>query len=331
MPLLAADQGAATLPNDSSRLSRPAVSTWCRCVPLRGRTKAAVAERRAIASLLRATGELIRGFGTRGSAGTGSLLLPIRHQCIRGENIMRRLATAIFILLGLVILSCEWIGTTPALAYDADTLTIDDKRYRLDGIDAPEIDQICLDSRGQPYPCGRWALEAIDALAAGRPTVCQDLGADPAHPKRRIGQCHIGKTYLNRWLVQQGWAINFEPYAKGRFQFDEAQARASQLGLWQGCFVRPRDFRRWNKHRAELLGPRCPPDAREKLFPAHAQMPEGCEVKAKYALRALPYQGIYHLPGCGSYLRTKKPDRWFCSEQEALEAGFRSSFTCWLR
>jgi endonuclease YncB( thermonuclease family) len=244
---------------------------------------------------------------------------------------MRRLATAIFIVLVFVIFECDLSGTAAALADDADTLTIGDKRFRLDGIDAPEIDQTCLDGRGQLYPCGRWALEAIDAFSAGRPAACQDIGADPAHPKRRIGQCYIEKTYLNRWLVQQGWALNFEPYAKGRFQRDEAQARTAQLGLWQGCFVRPRDFRRWNKHRAELLGPHCPEGARGKLFPADAGMPEGCEIKAKYALRALPYQGIYHLPGCGSYLRTKHPDRWFCSEQEAIEAGFRSSWMCWLR
>jgi hypothetical protein len=59
-------------------------------------------------------------------------------------------------------------------------------------------------------------------------------------------------------------------------------------------------------------------------------MPPGCEIKGKFALRALltGHRGIYHLPGCSSYRRTKRPDRWFCSEQDAIAAAFRLSFTC---
>jgi hypothetical protein len=35
-----------------------------------------------------------------------------------------------------------------AHAGDADTITFDNKTFRLDGIDAPEIDQTCLDVEG---------------------------------------------------------------------------------------------------------------------------------------------------------------------------------------
>ena len=96
------------------------------------------------------------------------------------------------------------------------------------------------------------------------------------------------------------------------------------------AFVAPHDFRQWNKYTARLLGPRCPADARLKLFPDHAPMPPGCEIKGKYALRAVltGHRGIYHLPGCNSYWRTKNPERWFCSEEDAIAAGFRLSFTC---
>jgi hypothetical protein len=57
-------------------------------------------------------------------------------------------------------------------------------------------------------------------------------------------------------------------------------------------------------------------------------MPPGCSIKGKLAYRAWPYVGIYHTEGCGSYQRTKHPQRWFCSEEEAQEARFRKSFTC---
>jgi methylphosphotriester-DNA--protein-cysteine methyltransferase len=57
-------------------------------------------------------------------------------------------------------------------------------------------------------------------------------------------------------------------------------------------------------------------------------MPPGCPIKAKLALRAVGYEGIYHLPSCGSYGRLKRVNRWFCSEEDALAEGFRKPLTC---
>ena len=54
--------------------------------------------------------------------------------------------------------------------------------------------------------------------------------------------------------AQQGWALDFEPDAKGRFETDEDDARAGHFGIWKGCFAGPQDFRRWNKRSAKLLG-----------------------------------------------------------------------------
>ena len=231
----------------------------------------------------------------------------------------------------LAILTCMLLVCV-AHAQDADTIKFDGKTFRLDGIDAPEIDQSCLDSDGALYPCGQVAAQELSKLIGEQPAHCEDRGEDTAYKKRRIGLCHAADgTEINRWLVQKGWAINFEPYAKGRFKTDEDDARAAQFGMWKGCFVAPRDFRRWNKSTAVMLGPNCPPDARTKLFPDDPQMPPGCEIKGKYSWRAQPYRGIYHVPGCGSYRRTTKHERWFCSEEDAWAANFRRSLTCWLR
>jgi len=38
--------------------------------------------------------------------------------------------------------------------------------------------------------------------------------------------------------------------------------------------------------------------------------------------------GIYHLRGCPSYAAMAKPDRWFCSEDDAEASGFRKAFNC---
>ena len=84
--------------------------------------------------------------------------------------------------------------------------------------------------------------------------------------------------------------------------------------------------------RGKLLGRACQAGHqnrnREKLFRVDSAMPLGCPIKAKLALRAVGYEGIYPLTSCGSYLRQKRVNRWFCSEEDAQAAGFRKSLTC---
>jgi endonuclease YncB( thermonuclease family) len=233
-----------------------------------------------------------------------------------------RWAAAMFVVVSFNI------AVIPARAQDAGTLKLDGKTLRLDGIDAPEFDQSCLNEDGQLYRCGLRAWDELTKFIAKRPVKCEDLGEDPTYPKRRIGQCSVDGVDLHHWLVQEGWELNFEPNAKGRFKTDEDDAKRGHFGLWKGCFVAPKDFRNWNKRTADLLGASCPPDAREKLFPDVAEMPAGCSIKAHYAYRAWPSNlGIYHLPDCGSYRRTKAK-RWFCSEEDAIAAGFRKAYTC---
>jgi endonuclease YncB( thermonuclease family) len=156
---------------------------------------------------------------------------------------------------------------TPAIADDADTLTVDGTVYRLEGVDAPELDQYCVD-KGGAYPCGLFAAEGLQELIDRRPVHCQDLGRDPEHPFRRIGHCTVGGVDINHWLVQQGWAINIDPL--GRYAGDEREARERPLSIWRGCFLAPHDFRHGRKLTATLLGRDCPPDARAKLLMDYA-------------------------------------------------------------
>jgi endonuclease YncB( thermonuclease family) len=226
-----------------------------------------------------------------------------------------------------LVFACLLSMASPAYADETDTLTVDGTKYRLDGIDAPESDQHCLDQVGKLNPCGQLAKSALTKFIAGRQVVCTDAGADSKYTDRRIGQCYVDGVDLSHWLVENGWAVNFEPYAKGRFKADEDAAKAGQLGMWNGCFVAPQDLRNWRKAAAAMLGANCPPDAREKLFPDEVDQPAGFEVKGHYAVRAFPYRGIYHLQGCGSYRRTKAK-RWFKTEADAISAGFRKAYTC---
>jgi hypothetical protein len=83
-----------------------------------------------------------------------------------------------------------------------------------------------------------------------------------------------------------------------------------------------------------LLGGSCRADKdreiRGVLFPDQPAMPSGCSIKAKFAMRArvTGNVGIYHLQACRSYPALTKPDRWFCSEDDAQAAGFRKAYNC---
>jgi len=239
-----------------------------------------------------------------------------------------------FILIVSVFAASQSFAQSP-VARDGGTIDLGDITYRLDGIDAPAIDQICIDDHADSWACGVDARDQLAQLIGGREVRCQDLGADPTYKKWHVGVCTVEgeATSLNQLLVGRGFALNFAPSGASRFGDDEAGAKDKRLGLWKGCFVAPSEFRAWQKD-APLLGGSCRADKereiRDVLFPYEPAMPSGCSVKGKYALRArvTGNVGIYHLQACRSYPALTRPDRWFCSEEDAKAAGFRKAYNC---
>jgi endonuclease YncB( thermonuclease family) len=241
-----------------------------------------------------------------------------------------------FVVAALALLL--WIGpgrATETIVTDANTLQLGSVKYRLDGISAPEFDQVCIDQHADPWTCGVEARDQLRARIGDSAVHCEAKGPDPAFRNRHLGVCSIEgeAASLNQWLVQQGLALNVEPAAKGRFKADETDARDKQKGLWKGCFVAPADFRQW-KINGALLGASCRSDKdaelRAFLFPAEPAMPPGCSIKGKLAARAIltGKVGIYQMQGCRSYASLTKPNRWFCSEEDAQAAGFRKAYNC---
>lgn len=237
-------------------------------------------------------------------------------------------------LLSIVLPASQgWAAT--ATIRDGGTLLLGNVTFRLDGIDTPVVDQLCIDEHADVWTCGIEAREQLTRLIGGKQVRCDDLGADPTYKKRRLGVCKVEgeTTSLSQLLVRKGFALNLEASASGRFQTDEARAREDRQGLWKGCFVAPREFRVGRKD-AVLFGASCRTDRereiREALFPEDLVMPASCNIKGKYAVRArvTGNLGIYHLQACRSYPGLTKPDRWFCSEEDAQAAGFRRAYNC---
>jgi endonuclease YncB( thermonuclease family) len=239
----------------------------------------------------------------------------------------------LIIILALLWASSGWALDT--IIKDGDTVQLAEVTYKLDGIDAPEFDQMCIDEHAEPWACGVEARDRLADLIGKRAVHCEDLGPDKTYNKWHIGICTVDgeTTSLNQLLVRQGFALNLEPDAKGRFKQDEANAKDKLSGLWRGCFVAPQDFRRREKS-AALLGSACRSDKdrelRAALFPDEPAMPPGCSITAWFARRArlTGNVGVYHLQACRSYGPVTKPDRWFCSEEDAQAAGFRKAYNC---
>jgi endonuclease YncB( thermonuclease family) len=246
-------------------------------------------------------------------------------------------ATATLSACALLILalSASQGFAASAIVRDGGTIQLADVTYRLDGIDAPELDQMCIDDHADAWACGVEARDRLSRLIGDREVRCEDLGLGTAYKKRHIGICTVeGETAsLNQLVVRRGFALNFEPYARERFKEDEAGAKDNRRGLWKGCFVAPAEFRRGRKDGA-LLGESCRADKdreiRAVLFPDDPTMPPGCSIKGRFAVRArvTGNVGVYHLQECRSYPALTKPDRWFCSEEDAEAAGFRRAYNC---
>src|SRR5450759_3682119 len=113
-----------------------------------------------------------------------------------------------------------WLVFSPAHAahlsgipriVDGDTLAIGSIKFRLEGIDAPETDQICLNANGDHWTCGIDARDQLVAHIAGREIDCTSHGTDGY--RRTLAICSLTGEDLNSWMVQQGWALAYVKYS----------------------------------------------------------------------------------------------------------------------
>lgn len=217
---------------------------------------------------------------------------------------MRLIAFLAASLIALPAFAGEILGR--ASVVDGDTLDIHGNRIRMQGIDAPESAQLC-ERDGKPYRCGQQAANHLDQLIAGRPVRCVEEDRD--RYGRVVAICFVGSKDLNREMVRAGWAVAYRQYSKA-YVPDEEVAKAGRKGIWAGSFQSPAEYRR----------------AKREGVPARASanVAGECRIKGNISSKG---ERIYHLPGSDAYGRTRidesKGERWFCTEGEALKAGWR--------
>ncbi|HWK33445.1 MAG TPA: thermonuclease family protein [Hyphomicrobium sp.] len=185
---------------------------------------------------------------------------------------------------------------------DGDTLDVAGERVRLEGIDAPEMTQTCGRNSSGAWKCGVAAAGRLAELVRGHTVTCENRGHDKYG--RMLGICFVKGRDINAEMVREGLAWAFVRYSQ-TYVHEEAQARAARAGIWQGEAAPAWEYR---EHR---------------WAGAEQGAPNGCAIKGNITAHG----HIYHMPWSAWYADVKiepeKGERWFCSEAQAISAGWR--------
>jgi endonuclease YncB( thermonuclease family) len=189
-------------------------------------------------------------------------------------------------------------------ALGPDTIRVGTTVVRLSGIEAPEREQRCVRPGNKRWRCGDAATATLQRLAGGRALKCTVGTADAAGVAS--GVCFDGETDINASYVKSGHAFAASGVFS-RYGSAESEAKAAKAGLWAGDAERPSEWRakQWDE--------------------AKRRAPDGCPIKGHVtgSTRA------YVLPWSSDYERVRvnaaRGGRWFCSEEEAVGAGWKPS------
>lgn len=191
-----------------------------------------------------------------------------------------------------------------AIATTGDTLRIGDTTVRLSGIEAPDRGHACSRSTGKRWDCGQAAAQALSRHVRGKTVQCDVSGRDAGGLP--LATCRIGADDIAAAMVSAG-NVFAESGLFAAYPGLEAKAREAKAGIWSGGdALRPADYRaqRWE-------------DARKAA-------PDGCPIKGQVTSG----NRVYVLPWSPSYERAKvrsgRGERWFCSEKEAIAAGWKA-------
>ncbi|HTK04571.1 MAG TPA: thermonuclease family protein [Candidatus Eisenbacteria bacterium] len=221
---------------------------------------------------------------------------------------------------------------------DGDTVDIDidgkTERIRIIGINTPET----VDPR-RPVECfGKEASARAKQLLDGKSV---RLEADPSQGERDKYDRLLRFVFLEdgtdfgKTMIKDGYAYEYtydSPYKyQSAYKAAQRDAESGKRGLWADsvCTVA--------KTTATPPPPAAPAPqptpattpSPSAPVPTPAPAPSACDIKGNISSSK---EKIYHVPGCGSYnqtvIDTSAGERWFCSEQEAVAAGWRKAKNC---
>ena len=146
---------------------------------------------------------------------------------------MIRKAISLGIVAGLVL-------GQPAAArtvVDGDTIELKGTIFRLRGIDAPELPQVCADG----WPAGRAARDYLGDLIGTRQVTCTTRMGELDHEIAAI--CRADGIDLGAAMVTGGYALAFVPYS-ARYITQEDAATSARRGVHGHRCAAPWQWRR---------------------------------------------------------------------------------------
>lgn len=199
---------------------------------------------------------------------------------------------------------------------DGDTVKINIngkvETFRLIGMDTPET----VDPR-KPVQCfGTEASNKAKELLSGKKVRIETDDSQGTYDKynRMLGYIFLeNNLFYNKHMIEQGYAHEYTyntPY-KYQTEFKNAQKEAqdNERGLWSSNT--------------------CGGNTTNPDTSVQTDVPGSCSIKGNIGSTG---EKIYHIIGCGSYIKTvideSKGEKYFCSEQEALSAGWRKALNC---
>ena len=226
---------------------------------------------------------------------------------------------------------------------------------RMMGIDAPESKQACTNAGGDAYPCGQAAASALRSRVGADPVACEVSNAD--RYGRAVSKCATPRGDLGAYMVSTGNAVAYAAYSREYVPL-EAEARDDRRGIWAGQFEEPAEYRKRKREGAAAgpavlrqapagsqgggtcgaAGPSPPAEVTGggangaqatcgPKGPAVGVVPGSrCVIKGNVSSKG---DKVYHVPG-GRYYESTIIDegageRFFCTEDEAVRAGWRRS------
>ena len=184
----------------------------------------------------------------------------MRHN--KGKNIRRSLnhyfKKPSFIGLLLVLFFCtqyyyenhpQWqiFNNNDVRVIDGDSISLGKLRIRLQGIDAPELKQECLDIKSDKlYKCGEVAKDYLIRLIDQQAIECTNEGLD--RYQRQLSYCYVRDINLNQEMVKSGNAVAYSKYDKS-FIKEEKKAKLNKKGIWGSKFNYPD---KWRKNKNKL-------------------------------------------------------------------------------
>jgi len=199
---------------------------------------------------------------------------------------------------------------------DGDTIEIENgQKIRYIGIDTPETVH-----PDKPVQCfGREASLKNKELVEGKSVRLEKDVSETDKYGRLLLYVYLvneksePSIFINDYLVRQGYAhsSSYPPDVKyqERFRQAEAEARQNNRGLWANC--------------TDGTNQQSAVSSQSTSFESGSN---GCTIKGNISSSG---EKIYHLPGQRYYDKTQidisRGENWFCSEDEAISAGFRKS------